>query len=118
MQEQYLGRLTPDMNVCDIDGQKIGAVARVYRDELAAALEHAGGPVEAVQPSRSGIVEVKTGLLGLGEHLYIPLSAIDAVTDEGVFVAKKKDEVEQDWHHKPDYLDQLQSTLARQQVSR
>ena len=24
MQEQYLGRLTPDMNVCDIEGKRSG----------------------------------------------------------------------------------------------
>jgi hypothetical protein len=107
MQEQYLGRLTPDMKVCDIDGHKIGAVARVYRDEFSTALEQAGEPVEGVQHSRSAIVEVKTGLLGLGEHLYIPISAIDTATEEGVFVAKKKDELAEEWHHKPDYLDQL-----------
>jgi len=108
MQEQYLGRLTPDMNVCDINGEKIGAVARVYRDDFATALEQAGEQAESVQPGRSGIVEVKTGLLGLGEHLFIPISAIDTATEEAIFVAKKKNELAEEWHHKPDYLDQLQ----------
>jgi hypothetical protein len=108
MQDQHLGRLTPDMNVCDIDGQKIGTVARVYRDEFATALEQAGEAVEGAPPGHSAIVEVKTGLLGLGEHLYIPITALDTITEEGVFVAKKKDELAEEWHHKPDYLDRLQ----------
>jgi hypothetical protein len=108
MQEQYLGRLTPDMNVCDIDGHKIGAVVRVYRDEFAPALEQAEEADEGVQPSRTGIVELKTGLLGLGKHLYIPISAVDAVTEEGIFVTTKKDELAEEWSRKPDYLDRLQ----------
>ncbi len=27
MQERYLGRIEPDMDVCDINGAKIGSVA-------------------------------------------------------------------------------------------
>jgi len=108
MQEQYLGRLIPDMNVCDIEGQKIGAVARVYRDEFATALQQVEGPAEGVHPGRTAIMEVKTGLLGLGKHLYIPMSAVDVVTEEGVFVATKKDELAEEWSRKPDYLDRLQ----------
>src|SRR5260370_10788524 len=38
MQEQYLGRFAPDMDVCDRDGDRIGKVARIYRDEFATAV--------------------------------------------------------------------------------
>jgi hypothetical protein len=108
MQAQYLGRLTPDMDVCDIDGQKIGTISRVYRDEFATALHGTDEPAETAQPARSGVVEVKTGLLGLGEHLFIPIGAIQDATEQCVFVGHKKDQLAEEWHHKPDYLDQLQ----------
>ena len=108
MQEQYLGRLAPDMDVCDIDGERIGKLARVYRDEFATALaavatatDDSGG-----QPRRPGVMEVKSGLLGLG-RLYIPISAIEDTTEQCVFVAKKKGDRVDEWRHKPDYLDQL-----------
>jgi len=80
----------------------------VYRDELATALQQVEEPAEGVQPGCTGIVEVKTGLLGLGRHLYIPISAVDAVTDEGIFVATKKEELAAEWSRKPDYRDRLQ----------
>jgi len=108
MQAQYLGRLNPDMDVCDIDGQKIGTIARVYRDEFATTLQAPTEAVEGTTPARSGVVEVKTGLLGLGEHLFIPIGAIQDTTEKCVFVSTKKDELAAEWHHKPDYLDQLQ----------
>ena len=108
MQEQYLGRLAPEMDVCDIDGEKIGKLARVYRDEFATALaavatatDDSGG-----QPRRPGVMEVKSGLLGLG-RLYIPISEIQDTTDKCVFVAKKRGDRVDEWRHKPDYLDQL-----------
>jgi hypothetical protein len=108
MTDQYLGRLIPNLDVCDIDGQKIGTVAHVYRDEFASALEQAGASGEPAEQSSSGVLEVKTGLLGLGEHLYIPIDAIDNATAQCVFVTRKKKELAQEWHHKPEYLDRLQ----------
>jgi hypothetical protein len=110
MHEEYVGRLMSGMHVCDQDGHKIGTLARVYRDEFASALVAAGAaPSDAVgiRPSRPGIVEVKTGLLGLGEHLYIPIDAIHEVSEADVFLAQRKDELASEWHYKPDYLDEL-----------
>ena len=109
MQEQYIGRLTPDIDVRDMDGHKIGTVARVYRDELTAALTAAEAPTtDVVGPSREpGIVEVKRGPFGLGGHLYIPISAIHDATEDSVFLGSRKDELAEEWHHKPDYLNQL-----------
>jgi hypothetical protein len=49
MNKQYVGCMRPDIDVCDLDGQKIGTLARVYRDEFASALVAAGvAPSEAV----------------------------------------------------------------------
>ena len=86
--ELELGRITPGMAVYDIDGQKIGSLAHVYRREAGAA--------------REGYLEVKTGFFVFGKHLYVPLSAIRDVTDEGVFLSQRHDAVQQmGWHTKP-----------------
>ena len=77
------------------------------RDELATALERLEGPDEGLQPGHAGIVEVKAGLLGLGKHLYIPISAVDAVTEGGILAATKKDELVEESSRKPDYLGSL-----------
>jgi hypothetical protein len=55
---------------CDVSGEKVGTVARVYRE----------------------VVEVKTGPLGLGKHLYVPPSAVDGVTEAGVILRHAKQE--------------------------
>lgn len=61
MHAQYLGRLTPDMDVCDLDGDRIGKLVRVYRDEFATALAAGATDADDVgdQPSRPGVMEVK-----------------------------------------------------------
>ncbi len=104
MQERYLGRIQPDMEVSDIHGNKIGTVSRVYRYEATAS-----GAVDASATSPGEeIVEVKTGLLGLGTHYYIPMSAIADATQSCVFVSKPKDDFQSlGWHQKPAHLDEL-----------
>jgi hypothetical protein len=57
------------MDVCDVSGEKVGTVASVGE-----------------------IMEVKTGLFGLGKHLYVPPEAIDGVTDAGVMLKHAKHE--------------------------
>jgi len=57
------------MSVCDVSGEKVGTVARV-----------------------GNVVEVKTGLFGLGTHLYVPTTAVDGVTDDGVILKHAKHE--------------------------
>jgi hypothetical protein len=106
MQEQYRGRLAPDMDVCDLDGDTIGKVAREYRGEFASVLAASATDTDESgdQHSRPGVMEVKSGLLGLG-RLYIPISAV--ATEGCVFVAKKRDDRVDEWRRKPDYLDQL-----------
>jgi hypothetical protein len=58
------------MAVCDVSGEKVGTVARVDGE----------------------IVEVKTGLFGLGKHLYVPPKAVDGVTEAGVILRHAKHE--------------------------
>jgi hypothetical protein len=105
VQERYLGKLEPHMDVCDSNGDKIGTIARVYRYDLATV--GAGTTAPASLP-HDEIIEVKTGLLGLGHHYYVPLSAIEDVTTGCVFVKQPKDAIDQQgWDTRPSYLDEL-----------
>lgn len=110
MQERYLGRIEPGMDVCDVNGDKIGSLSHVYRHEMATVGTTAGTSAGGLGPNaQDEILEVKTGLLGLGKHLWVPMSAIHDLTSGCVFLTKTKDEIDQleDWAHKPDYIDQL-----------
>ena len=47
-------------------------------------------------------------MLGLGKHHYLPMNAVQDVTQGGVFLSASKDELEgRGWDRKPDYLDEL-----------
>jgi hypothetical protein len=105
-EQQYLGRLEPGMDVCDTDGNKFGSIERVYRYEMAAVGASDTGAEGSVP--REHILQVKTGLLGLGKHFYIPFSAVQDVTPECVFVDQSKDRIEEmGWDVRPDYLDSM-----------
>lgn len=99
MEERYIGRILPGQDLCDVNGDKVGSVNHVYREDEAM--------LGAGQPVHDEVIEVKTGIFGLGEKLYVPVSAVDDTTENAVFVAKPKDEFEPAWHEKPDYLDRL-----------
>ena len=107
MQEQrYLGRLEPGMDVCDVDGNKFGTIERAFRHEMAPVGATEAGPIGTM--TREDILQVKTGLLGLGKHYYIPFSAIQDVTSGCVFVDQSKDHIDDmGWDVRPDYLDDL-----------
>ena len=106
MQEQkYLGRLEPGMDVCDLNGDKVGTISRIYRHDPAA------GTLDAVAVAtlpREDVLEVKTGLLGLGRHYYVPFDAIHDVTPGCIFVKEPKERIDDmGWDIRPDYLDTL-----------
>jgi hypothetical protein len=110
VQERYLGRIEPDMDVCDMNGDKIGSVTRVYRHEMAAvsAGDATSPSISTPESSHEEILELKTGFLGLGKHYYVPMREIQEVTQGCVFLTKSKDDIDNlDWGTKPDYLDQL-----------
>ena len=92
---EFAGRVAPGMDVCDISGEKIGTVANVHRRT---------GPL-----GEDRVIEVKTGLLGLGKHFYLPMSTVQEVTQGCVFLSKPADEVKgtEAWQQKPPYLDEL-----------
>jgi len=73
--EQSSARIALGMDVCDVSGEKVGTVARVL--EQAAARE---------------IIEVKTGPFGMGKHLYVPATEVDAITDGGLVLKYPKHE--------------------------
>ncbi|TME99941.1 MAG: DUF2171 domain-containing protein [Chloroflexi bacterium] len=103
---RYLGHLEPGMDVCDKDGDKFGSVNRVFRHEFASVGTEGSSSVGTMP--RDEILEVKTGLFGLGKHLYIPFSAIQDVTSGCVFINEPKDRIDdQGWDTRPDYLDEL-----------
>ncbi|HEY7063354.1 MAG TPA: PRC-barrel domain-containing protein [Chloroflexota bacterium] len=104
MREQYIGRIAPDMDVCDISGEKIGTVTHVYRDDLAVV----GGAHGDRRPSHDEVVEVKTGFLGLGKRLYVPMSAFQEVIHGCAFLSRSRADIEQmEWEEKPSHLDEL-----------
>src|ERR1700736_6152968 len=95
MQEQrYLGHLEPGMDVCDVDGNKFGSVERVYRHEMAPVNNQAESSSVGTM-TRDHVLQVKTGLLGLGKHYYVPFSAIQDVTTECVFLDQPKDRIDE-----------------------
>jgi hypothetical protein len=114
VQERYLGRMEPDMDVCDMNGDKVGTVAHVYRHEMStvtAGSTTEGSPAataSAPETSMDDFIEVKTGFLGLGKHLYVPTREIKEVTQGCVFLGQAKDDLESlGWTTKPAHLDQL-----------
>jgi hypothetical protein len=74
-QQQSVRQVTPGMEVCDVSGEKVGTVARIHHP--AAAQE---------------VIEVQTGLFGLGKHLYVPTEEVDGVTEAGVMLKHPKHE--------------------------
>ena len=107
MQERYVGRLEPGMDVCDVNGDKIGSVNHVYRH----AYTETGGMSDASRVATApgdDIIEVKTGLFGLGKHYYVPFGAIHDVTSGCVFLTKHHDDLDGlGWSTKPDYLSEM-----------
>ena len=64
MNEVKLARLVPGLQVCDVPGTKIGTLSHVH---------HLAPDDATPTPAMADkVMEVKTGPLGLGKHLYIP----------------------------------------------
>jgi Uncharacterized protein conserved in bacteria (DUF2171) len=73
--EQSVRRIAPGMDVCDVSGEKVGTVARIYHP-----------------PATREVVEVQTGLLGLGKHLYVHAEEVDRITEAGLILKHAKHE--------------------------
>jgi hypothetical protein len=94
----FFGRVVPGMKVYDMSGEKIGEISRVYRYPVAAG----SSSESSTEPAQHDIIEVKTGWFGMGQHYYIPTSAIDDGLEESVFVSKKREDLDNiGWNVKP-----------------
>jgi hypothetical protein len=112
MDEREQRRIEPGMDVNDLDGKKLGTVVELR--------PHAGAPPGPGYPAGGELVEVKTGFLGLGKHLYIPLSAVREVLETGVFLTERRDELDTAaWEQAPEVSAPPAEVLAPQpEVSR
>lgn len=73
--DRDIGQVTLGMDVCDVSGEKVGTVARVHHPT-----------------ATQEVIEVKTGPLGLGKHLFVQTEQVDAVTEAGVILRHAKQE--------------------------
>lgn len=86
----------PGMEVCDINGEKVGTIAHIYQPPF---------PADEPDEVREPIIEVKTGLLGLGSHYWIPRSLIQETLPDSAFLSKTKAELQSlGLDKKPPYL--------------
>ena len=97
-QLELKGLIPPGAEVCDLEGHRVGTVARVHAG--ARAQPTAGdGAVEDV-------VELKVGFLGR-KHLYVPLSVVLDVDRGGVMLCLRKSDLDHgDWRTRPAHLDE------------
>lgn len=109
MTDRYLGRLIPGIDVCDINGEKIGTLAQVYRHSDVTVGAGAGSePAAAQRTDLPEVMEIKTGFLGLGARLYVPLDAIQDALNDCIFLSQSKEDFDRlGWHERPAHLDQL-----------
>jgi hypothetical protein len=93
------------MDVCDSKGSRIGSVARIFRYDAGNSDSRVGG---GLVTARDEILEVKTGLFGLGRRFYMPLEIIQEVAGDSIFLAIEsfQDDM-RGFEAKPDYLDTL-----------
>jgi hypothetical protein len=80
----FLGRILPGMDVCDVTGEKVGSISHIYRFDEAT---EEGATAQAGEE----LIEVKTGFLGLGKHLYVPMSAVQEVLTDSIFLSKSRE---------------------------
>jgi hypothetical protein len=90
-------------DVYDVDGQKVGTVARVHcRAQVAP-----GDAGQVEEPPRPAAIEVRSGFLGFGKHLYIPIDAITDLRDGRLLLTlRRSDLAHEDWQRRPAYLEE------------
>jgi hypothetical protein len=88
----FLGRITPGMDVCDVTGEKVGTISHLHR--LSNADTATMDTATAAEHPLDEIMEIKTGFLGLGKHYYVPVSAVQEVLTDSVFLSMARDSFE------------------------
>jgi len=108
MEEVKFERLHPGLPVCDVRGEEIGTLAHVHGHEPPRESAEAEDPTVTFAPVGEKVLEVKTGFLGLGKHLYVPAHAIEMVTDDEVIVGRPREELQaEEWRTRPPDLIRL-----------
>jgi hypothetical protein len=83
-----LAHVEPGTDVYDVAAHKLGTVAHVHEPA------GTGGDEENI--------EIRTGFLGLGRHLFVPRSAVQDVTSGGVFLSVTREDIhERGWDQPP-----------------
>jgi hypothetical protein len=96
MNAEFAGHIMPGQTVRDMDGNVLGKVSHVYRED-----------VNAPSSDQDEYIEVTRGLLGLGKHLYIPVSAVAEATDKEIQLGQVSEYASLSWKYKPDHLKRL-----------
>lgn len=102
MEEVKLERLHPGLPVSDVKGSRIGTLAHVHQQQSVGEPTDAEDANVVSAPAGEKVIEVKTGFLGLGKHLYVPARAIETVTDDQVIVDRPREALQEDeWSTRP-----------------
>lgn len=97
----YLGRIVPGMDVCDVSGEKVGSISHIHRVDENTMVDPSSRDFEE-------IIEVSSGFLGLGKRFYIPMSAVQEVLTDSVYVNKSREAFgELGYERKPEHLSSL-----------
>ncbi len=89
------------MNVCDMNGDKVGTVKDTY--DMGRTV--GGSTMGGTSTMGEGYVHLDTGFLGLGKDLYIPLDSFDRCTADTCYLnITKKDVDTMGWDQKPTSL--------------
>ena len=99
--------IQPGQDVLDANGERIGTVSQVYREENRETLIIE--PVGGESRFGSGYLEVGTQLTSLAQPLYIPFSEILDASERGIRVNVHTGSVaNRDWNLRPAFLDEPQ----------
>lgn len=95
------------MEVRDPDGEKIGAVERVFREDESASLRTE--PVGGESRFGSGYLQVAAEVAPIGRTLYVPFGSIEDLRDGAIYLDAHKEAVEnREWDLRPSFLDEPQ----------
>ena len=92
------------MDVCDVTGEKVGSIAHIYQ------FGQGTGATDEATPARTGeeFIEVKSGFLGLGKHYFIPMSDVQEVLTDSIFLSKSREAFgELGYAEKPAHLSEV-----------
>jgi hypothetical protein len=100
MLERFSAMLREHMDVHDANGDKVGTIGKLYQPT-----EISSTASTVAEPTGRTYMQVDTGFLSLGKHLYIPADAIGDVTGDRVILTTDTDHFDaMGWDQKPDFL--------------